>query len=242
MKTKVLIVDDDQQTCEMIKAILSSSGMEATFLTDSVAAAARLHTEKTDLLFLDLHMPRHGGFELLQSLRGKGVNQRTPVVMITGDNDPKVLSRGFEAGANYFLFKPIELNRLLRVVRATEAAVYRERRRFQRVSVARRAVLVCRGERVEGATLDVSLGGLMFRGDRVMEVGSHVEVDVHLGPGNISVQASARVARTLEDGCMGVEFIRLKPEDAERLQQFLLPMILEPGAPTPSAAAGKVRA
>ncbi|MGH9791488.1 MAG: response regulator, partial [Candidatus Acidiferrales bacterium] len=100
MKTKVLVVDDDQQTCQLIKTILVSAGMDVAFLTDSRAAAARLHTEKMDLLFLDLHMPKHGGFDLLNSMRGSGVNRRTPVVMITGDQDPKVLARGFEAGAN----------------------------------------------------------------------------------------------------------------------------------------------
>jgi len=224
----------------MIQAVLASAGMEAGYLTDSRAAAARLHSEKMDLLFLDLHMPGHGGCDLLKSMRGQGVNQRTPVVMITGDQDPKVLARGFQAGASYFLFKPIELNRLMRLLRATEAAVHRERRRFQRVSVSRQASVVCKGERIDGATLDVSLGGMMFRGDRVLEEGSSVEIDLHLGPGATRMQASGRVARRLDDGCMGIEFLRLKPDDADRLQLFLLPMILEPGAPPP-AASKKVR-
>lgn len=236
MKTKVLVVDDDQQTCQLIKTILVSAGMDVAFLTDSRAAAARLHTEKIDLLFLDLHMPKHGGFDLLNSVRGSGVNRRTPVVMITGDQDPKVLARGFEAGANFFLFKPIELNRLMRLVRATEAAVYRERRRFQRVSVSRRAVIAAKGERVEGSTLDVSLGGMMFRGDRTLELETRVDAEIHFGAGRKPVQAAGRVARTLDDGCMGIEFLQLKPEDAERLQEFLLPMILEPKEPNPRAS------
>lgn len=183
MKTKVLIVDDDQQTCELIKTILVAAGMDAVFLTDSRAAAARLHTEKMDLLFLDLHMPKHGGFDLLNSIRGSGVNRRTPVVMITGDQDPKLLARGFEAGANYFLFKPIELNKLMRLVRASETAVYRERRRFQRVSVSRRALVAAKGERVEGSTLDLSLGGMMFRGDRTLQVETRVDAEIHFGAG-----------------------------------------------------------
>lgn len=240
MKTKVLIVDDDQQTCEMIQSVLASAGMDASYATDSRVAAARLHAEKMDLLFLDLHMPAHGGFELLQSLRKKGMNQKTPVVMITGDQDPKVLARGFQAGANYFLFKPFELNRLMRVVRASEASVYRERRRYQRVVVSRRAAVIHRGDRIEGATIDISLGGMMFRGDRLFESGTLVDVELNLGIAGARVHASGRVARTLEDRSMGIEFLHLQTRDSEKLQEFLLPLVLEPEEPAarPAPKAG----
>lgn len=236
MKTKVLIVDDDRQTCEMIQSVLASAGMDASYATDSRVAAARLHAEKMDLLFLDLHMPAHGGFELLQNLRKKGMNQKTPVVMITGDQDPKVLARGFQAGANYFLFKPFELNRLMRVVRASEASVYRERRRYQRVAVSRRAAVIHRGDRIEGATIDISLGGMMFRGDRLFEPGTLVEVELNLGIGGMRVHASGRVARVLEDRSMGIEFIHLPARDSEKLQEFLLPLVLEPEEPAAQPA------
>jgi CheY-like chemotaxis protein len=230
MKINALIIDDDLQTCQVIQAILTSAGMDARFLTDSAAAAARLHTEKVDLLFLDLHMPTPGGFDLLRSLRCGGVNRHTPVVLITGDQDPRVLTRGFQAGANYFLFKPIELNRLMRVVRASEGAVYREKRRFQRVSVTRRATVVNRGHRVNGSTLDVSLGGMMFRGESTLEAGAQVEVELDIGTRGRPLHLACRVARVLEDGCAGLEFLRMSGADSERLQQFLLPMILEPAA------------
>jgi len=243
MKTKVLIVDDDRQTCEMIQAVLASAGMEASYVTDSRVAAVRLHAEKLDLLFLDLHMPAHGGFELLQSVRSKGMNRKTPVVMITGDQDPKVLARGFEAGANYFLFKPFELNRLMRVVRASEASVYRERRRYQRVAVSRRAAIIHRGDRIDGATIDVSLGGMMFHGDRLFELGTQVDVELNLGIAGARVHATGRVARTLEDRSMGIEFLHLGARDSEKLQEFLLPLVLEPEEPPASARpAQKARA
>jgi CheY-like chemotaxis protein len=239
MKTKVLIVDDDRQTCEMIQAVLASAGMDASYLTDSRVAAARLHAEKMDLLFLDLHMPAHGGFDLLQNVRKKGMNQKTPVVMITGDQDPKVLARGFQAGANYFLFKPFELNRLMRVVRASESAVYRERRRYQRVTVSRHAAVISHGDRIDGATIDVSLGGMMFRGDRCFDAGTPVEIELNLGVAGARIHASGRVARALEDRSMGVEFTHLSPKDSEKLQEFLLPLVLEPEEPAPPPPAQK---
>jgi CheY-like chemotaxis protein len=239
MKTKVHVVDDDRQTCELIQSVLSGAGMEVSYSTEAAAAALRLHTEKMDLLFLDLHMPDAPRFGLLHSLRAQGINRKTPVVMITGDQDPSVLAQGFQNGANYFLFKPIELNRLMRLIRASEVAVYRERRRFQRISVDRRAAVILQGRRIEGKTLDLSLGGMMFRGESVAPAGENVSVELHLGPGALRVRAAARVARTLEDGCMGIEFLRLQTPDAEKLQQFLLPFILEPEAPAASGPAAE---
>lgn len=230
MKINTLIIDDDAQTCQVIQAILATAGMDARFVTDSAAAAARLHTEKVDLLFLDIHMPTPGGLDLLRSVRAGGVNRHTPIVLITGDQDPKVLTHGFQAGANYFLFKPIELNRLMRVVRASEGAVYREKRRFQRVSVSRRATVITRGHRVTGTTLDVSLGGMMFRGESALENGAQVDVELDIGPRGRPLHLACRVARVLEDGCAGLEFARISTADSDRLQQFLLPMILEPAA------------
>ncbi|MGH9817622.1 MAG: hypothetical protein ACRD6I_16230, partial [Candidatus Acidiferrales bacterium] len=65
---------------------------------------------------------------------------------------------------------------------------------------------------------------------------TRVDAEIHFGAGRKPVQAAGRVARTLDDGCMGIEFLQLKPEDAERLQEFLLPLILEPQEPGPKAS------
>ena len=84
MKTKVLIVDDDRQTCEMIQAVLASAGMDASYVTDSRVAAARLHAEKMDLLFLDLHMPGVSGLEVIKQARVmQAGGPRTPIVVLS---------------------------------------------------------------------------------------------------------------------------------------------------------------
>ena len=61
---RVLVVDDDALTCELIGEILCSAGMEAASLTDSTEAAARLRTDKFDAIFLDVRMPPPDGIEL----------------------------------------------------------------------------------------------------------------------------------------------------------------------------------
>jgi PleD family two-component response regulator len=78
-------------------------------------------------------MPAPDGAELARQVRASRVNASTVIVMITGEQDRTVMGRAFEAGVEFFLFKPVERNKLLKLIRATEGPIERERRRFTRV-------------------------------------------------------------------------------------------------------------
>ncbi len=132
MPIKILVVDDDPITCELIEEVLSSVGIEAHTLTDSNPAAARLKEEKFDAAFLDLRMPPPDGIELVRRMRASGINQKTLIVMITGEQDRAFLTRAFQLGANFVLFKPIDRHSLMRLIRATQGPIERERERFSR--------------------------------------------------------------------------------------------------------------
>src|SRR4029077_20860295 len=108
MPNKVLIVDDDPALCEFIQEVLVSEKMQAQIMMDGVQAAARLQKERFDAVFLDMRMPSLDGVELAKRIRSSGMNQSTPLVMITGDNDQKVMQLAFQAGVNLFLFKPVD--------------------------------------------------------------------------------------------------------------------------------------
>ena len=125
MVTKALVVDDDRAVGELIVALLDGVGMTAEAETNSVRAAERLAREKFDAIFLDVSMPGLDGMELTRRARAGGYNQKTPIVMITGLEDPSLMRKGFEAGVNFFLFKPVDRKTLLRVVRASQDFVTR---------------------------------------------------------------------------------------------------------------------
>jgi len=65
---QVLVVDD-ALTCELIREVLCSAGMEAASLTDSTEAASRLRTEKFHAVFLDVRMPPPHRIELARQIR-----------------------------------------------------------------------------------------------------------------------------------------------------------------------------
>ena len=226
MPAQILVVDDDPLTCELICEILRSAGMEANSVTDSAEAAERLRREKYHAVFLDMRMPPPDGVELARQVRTSRVNASTVIVMITGEEDRTLMGRAFEAGVELFLFKPVERNKLLKLIRAAEGPIERERRRFTRVRLRCRVSMESGNDRLEGTTLDLSLGGVLVQVHRVFPPDTLVTVSLELEAGTAPLRSAARVVRTVETDCMGVQFENLESSESSRLQEFLLPLIL----------------
>ncbi len=226
MPAKILVVDDHAPTCELISEILCSAGMDADSATSSTEAAARLGREKFHAVFLDMRMPPPDGIALARQVRASPVNASTVIVMITGEEDRTLMARAFEAGVEFFLFKPVERHKLLKLIRATEGSIERERRRFTRVRLSCKVSMESGNDRLEGTTLDLSLGGALVQSQRVLASGTPVMLSLQLEAGTAPWRAEARVVRTVGTDCMGVQFENLGPKESIRLQEFLLPLIL----------------
>src|SRR5712692_7611802 len=226
LPARILVVDDDPLSGELICEILRSTGMDASFLSNSTEAAGRLKREKYHAVFLDMHMPAPDGAELARQVRASRVNASTVIVMITGEQDRTVMGRAFEAGVEFFLFKPVERNKLLRLIRATEGPIERERRRFTRVRLRCGVSIEAGNDRLEGTTLDLSLGGALVQSHRAFPPGTLVTVSLDLEAGTSLMRSGARVVRTVGTDCMGIQFENLGSKESNRLQQFLLPLIL----------------
>jgi len=222
----ILVVDDDPLTCELICEILLSAGMGADSVTDSAEAAERLKREKYHAVFLDMRMPPPDGLELARQVRASSLNASAVIVMITGEEDRTVMTRAFEAGVEVFLFKPVERNKLLRLIRVAEGPIERERRRFTRVRLRCRVSMESGNDRLEGTTLDLSLGGVLVQSHRVFPPHTGITVILELEAGTTPLRSAARVVRTVGTDCMGVQYENLGTNESTRLQEFLLPLIL----------------
>jgi len=224
IKAKILVVDDEPALCELIEAVLLGAGMEVRALTSSAEAPACLAKEKFDAVFLDVHMPSPNGVELAQTMRAGGFNLKTPIVMITGDADPTVLKRGFESGANFFLFKPVDRRGILRLVRATQGSILNEKRRFQRIEISCPVVIEGSGQRVSGKTVDLSLNGALAEGEPALAVNSRVDIQLQLG-GGAPLRVRGNIVRSVGKR-MGILFEGMGTSESGKLQEFLLPHIL----------------
>jgi PleD family two-component response regulator len=227
MTTKVLVVDDDAPTCELIREVLNTADIEARSVTDSATAATRLREQHFDAVFLDARMPAPDGIELTRQMRASGLNKKSLVVMITGDREQQILKRAFEAGVNFVLFKPIDRQALLRLLRVTQGPIDRERRRYTRVKVTRKVSIRLGGECARGTTEDLSVNGMLAKMDRIFPVGSKVQVNLDFNTHEPPILASARVVRTVGNNAMGLELENVAAADSERLQEFLAFHILQ---------------
>lgn len=224
LSSKVLVVEDDPSFCDLLQEMLRAAEMEAHGTTDSKKAVAWLMKEKFDAVFLDMHMPAPDGIEVIRQMRASGFNRTTPIIVITGEEDRGLMARAFQAGANFFLFKPVDRTRLLKLMNVTRCPIEHERRRFQRVKVRSKVRIESDQDRFEGLTLDLSLNGMLVQADRVVPVGSLVRVLLESLPGKPPIRASARVKRLVGNDCMGLELESGGP-DRERLAEFLIPLV-----------------
>jgi DNA-binding response OmpR family regulator len=226
LPARVLVVDDDPLAGELICEILRSAGMDASFLTDSTEAAELLKREKYHAVFLDMRMPPPDGVELARQIRASRVNASTVIVMITGEEERTLMKRAFEAGVEFFLFKPVARNKLLKLIRVAESPIERERRRFTRVRMRCRVSLESGNDRLEGTTQDLSLSGALVQSGRAYPLGTRVTVSLELEAGTPALRSGALVVRTVGMDRMGIHFENLGPAESIRLQEYLLPLIL----------------
>ncbi|NLZ97409.1 MAG: response regulator transcription factor, partial [Micrococcus sp.] len=115
MKTKVLVVDDDEALAEMIGIVLNNDGFETYFCYDGGQANDMYRSVRPDLVLLDLMLPGKDGIEILRDLRKES---DTPVVMLTAKSETADVVRGLEAGADDYVPKPFKPAELVARVRA----------------------------------------------------------------------------------------------------------------------------
>jgi DNA-binding response OmpR family regulator len=103
----ILIVDDDTAACRTLEALLAPCGFACHSVDSGEAALRHLDQQPTDLLITDAMMPVLDGFELCRKLKDHPTWRYIPVAIVTALDDEGSMVRGFEAGADEFLFKPI---------------------------------------------------------------------------------------------------------------------------------------
>lgn len=115
IKQKILIADDSEMNRELLAAILEEE-YEIIQVNDGVQAVDCLqrHAEEISLLLLDIVMPHMDGFEVLSYMNKEHWIDSIPVVIISSENSPIYIKRGYDLGATDFIGKPFDANMVLR--------------------------------------------------------------------------------------------------------------------------------
>lgn len=113
--SKVLIIDDDEELCDLVSEYLTVEGFETTAVHDGETGLQSALSGDYDLAILDVMMPKLNGFDVLRNLREKSA---LPVLMLTARGDDMERIVGLEIGADDYLPKPFNPRELVARLRA----------------------------------------------------------------------------------------------------------------------------
>jgi len=114
----VLLVDDDMRNLFALSQALQGKGMLALKAEDGPKALDALQQEpKVDIVLMDVMMPGMDGYETIRRIRSQKRFRSLPIIAITAKAMPQDREKCIEAGANDYLSKPVDLDRLLSLMR-----------------------------------------------------------------------------------------------------------------------------
>jgi two-component system, OmpR family, alkaline phosphatase synthesis response regulator PhoP len=118
-KTRVLIVEDEQDIAGLIKHTLERGGdTRADVVSSGDAALKAVLDQPPDLIILDLNLPVIGGLEVCRILRARPGTARVPIIMLTAKTSESDRVNGLDVGADDYVTKPFSLRELAARVRA----------------------------------------------------------------------------------------------------------------------------
>jgi DNA-binding response OmpR family regulator len=106
---KILIADDDVSTVRMIQEVLRRDGYDIVTFGNGPEAITAAKEIKPDLIILDIMMPEMSGLEVLGEIRKDTVNAGTPIIMFSAMPDIDTKLAAFEAGADEYIVKPVDI-------------------------------------------------------------------------------------------------------------------------------------
>src|SRR4030095_15098858 len=115
MGGNLLVIDDDEPTCRLVRATFEADGLNVLFADDGPAGLARVQADQPDVVLLDVRLPSASGIDVLEQL--KRTNPSLPVVVLTVSREIKTAVLATQLGAFDYLTKPIEHDEIVAVVR-----------------------------------------------------------------------------------------------------------------------------
>ena len=115
MEEKILIVDDDQNICELLRLYLEKEGYKTIVALDGEQAIDYAKNYEPDLILLDIMLPKFDGWQVCREVRKWS---QTPIIMLTakGETFDKIL--GLELGADDYITKPFDTKEVIARIKA----------------------------------------------------------------------------------------------------------------------------
>lgn len=113
--SKILVVDDELNICELLKLYLENEGYTVFIANDGQAAVTAFQQKAPDLVLLDIMLPKMDGWQVCREIRK---TSSAPIIMLTAKGETEDKVSGLEMGADDYIVKPFEVKELLARVHA----------------------------------------------------------------------------------------------------------------------------
>ena len=113
----VLAVDDSRFALDMIEFTLSAAGYRVLTAPGGREALEMMGRHPVDLAIVDINMPGMDGYTLIRRIRSDPAWEEMPIVILTTEMEARDKQKGFEAGANAYLVKPVSPDEMVAQVR-----------------------------------------------------------------------------------------------------------------------------
>ncbi|MCD6161584.1 MAG: response regulator [candidate division Zixibacteria bacterium] len=114
---KVLVIDDEPEITDIIKAFLSNAGYIVEVENSPVESLTKAQSFKPDVILLDIMMPVMDGYEVCSKIKNDSRLADTPVLFLTGKDAKDDSGMSFQSGGDLFIKKPFSCERLLNMVK-----------------------------------------------------------------------------------------------------------------------------
>ncbi|GID28660.1 response regulator [Paractinoplanes brasiliensis] len=122
-RPKVLVVDDAATVRLYHTKLLGDAGFEVAEAANGLEAVEAAMSTAFDLFVVDVNMPKMNGYTCVETLRSETVGTPAPILMISTEDRAGDADRAYAAGANLYLVKPVDAERLARVARMLTSGV-----------------------------------------------------------------------------------------------------------------------
>ena len=123
MPAKILVIDDSPTVSNTVGWILNDFGYEVRMAPDGLSALSTIHIFKPDLVLLDVKLPHVDGIKLCEMLRNHAAYASLPIVMLSGLSSQTDIDRALAAGANNYVVKPVNDEKLITIIQNELARV-----------------------------------------------------------------------------------------------------------------------
>jgi len=216
---KLLIVEDDLASRELLQHSLQELKAEVHATTTSQEAAERVESEKFDGIFLDLSMPGLNGFDLAKIVRNSTFNKTTPIIIVTGLAEQDSLHHAFSVGATYFLQKPLARQSLATILEKIQKPQRENLRRFTRAPLNTGVTCTVGNRTLRGLTWNISQGGIQLEVSGLQQ-GDTIGMSFIL-PDPATIIKAEGVIVWVQEERQGVYFTGLNVEAQERIRIFV---------------------